>query len=280
MSIRRTVKKLLSKSPTIDNTLRTLDFELKRKQDFSKLDSKERDLLLEIQKNGYVILPDFYDKEFCNACIKDTDWLLENKKEFIHKTTDLRIFGAEELSENIMKFSTNELFYKLANTYNAKPTSCGFTLTNKVEATGAKYGSGGGGWHRDSYFRQFKSLLYLNDVNEDNGPFQIIQNSHNRKQKSKDTKSANLGSLQVGFEEETVNRILKDEPDRLRTLTGKAGTVIMVDSSAVHRGQPVKKGVRYALTNYFFEKTQLNSHLVEHFSPLVAPQKILKMGQS
>ena len=66
MSIRRTVKKLLSKSPTIDNTLRTLDFELKRKQDFSKLDSKERDLLLEIQKNGYVILPDFYDKEFCN----------------------------------------------------------------------------------------------------------------------------------------------------------------------------------------------------------------------
>ena len=179
-----------------------------------------------------------------------------------------------------MKFSTNELFYKLANTYNAKPTSCGFTLTNKVEATGAKYGSGGGGWHRDSYFRQFKSLLYLNDVNEDNGPFQIIQNSHNRKQKSKDIKSANLGSLQVGFEEETVNRILKDEPDRLRTLTGKAGTVIMVDSSAVHRGQPVKKGVRYALTNYFFEKTQLNSHLVEHFSPLVAPQKILKMGQS
>lgn len=280
MSIRGKVKKLLSKSSIINTTLRTLDFELKHRQDFSKLDDKEKELLLEIKKNGYVIIPDFFDKEFCHACIKDTDWMLENKKELVHKTTDLRIFGAEDLSENIMKFSAHELFYKLANAYNTKPTYCGFTLTNKVEATGAKYGSGGGGWHRDSYFRQFKSLLYLNDVNEDNGPFQVIHNSHDLKQRTKDTKSGNLDSLQVGFEQEVVDNILRDDPDRLHTLTGKAGTVILVDTSIIHRGIPIKKGVRYALTNYFFEKTLLNSHLVEHFSPLVSPQKVLKMGQN
>ena len=32
-------------------------------------------------------------------------------------------------------------------------------------------------------------------------------------------------------------------------------------------------------TNYFFENTQINSHLVEHFAPLVSPEKVLKMGQ-
>ena len=51
--------------------------------------------------------PDFFDKEVCDACIKDMDWMYENKKEFVHKSeyADHRIFGAEELSENINKFN-------------------------------------------------------------------------------------------------------------------------------------------------------------------------------
>jgi hypothetical protein len=279
MLFRKIAKKVLSKSPKAYTAMYTFNYERSHRQDFSNLKEEEQKLLKVIQNDGYVVIPNFFSKVLSEACIKDMDTMYENKKELIHKSdyADYRIFGAEELSENIRRFSDHELLNRLANAYNAVPTCCGFTLAGKIEATGHQYGSGGP-WHRDSYFRQFKSLIYLTDVDENNGPFQIIRGSHKNDQITKDTKSANLDSMQCSFDQDTVEKLLKEEPNRLVTLTAKAGTVVLVDTSAIHRGTPLKSGVRYALTNYFFEKTQINQHLVDHFSPLVNPQKVLSMS--
>ena len=165
----------------------------------------------------------------------------------------------------------------MAAIYSGVSTVCGFTLAGRIKAGSTDYGSGGP-WHRDSYFRQFKSLLYLTDVDENNGPFQVIRDSHKPEQISKDSKTGNLESIQCTFSHEIIEKIIKNDLDRLKTLTGKAGTVVLVDTSAMHRGLPLNQGTRYALTNYFFEKSQINEHLVEHFSPLVAPNKVLELG--
>lgn len=277
MGFRKLAKKIISKSPSLYSSIHTMNFERTHKQDFTKVDDNAKKILLEIQRNGFIVIPDFFDTDFCNACIKDIDCMLENKKEFVHTQEDLRIFGAEDLSDNISKFANDELFNILANTYNATPTCNAFTLAGKIVYSGQEFGSGGS-WHRDSIFRQFKSIVYLTNVDENNGPFQVVINSHLPKQIQQDEKSANLDSMQSRFDQQTVERLLKQNPERLKTLTGKAGIVILVDTSIIHRGIPMKKGTRYALTNYFFEKTQINSHLVEHFSPLVSPEKVLKMG--
>jgi len=278
---RKIAKKILTRSPKAYTAIHTSNFERTHKQDFSKLGDKEKEALLEIQKNGYAVIPNFFDKEICEACIRDMDVMYDTKKEFVHNTeyADSRIFGAEDLSENIRKFADDSFLHKIANAYNAVPTSNGFTLAGRIKATGHEFGSGGS-WHRDSYFRQFKSLLYLTDVNVENGPFQVIHRSHRSKQISIDSKNANLESMQCSFNQNIVEKILNESPDRLKTLTGNAGTLVLVDTSIIHRGLPLEEGVRYALTNYFFENTQINSHLVEHFAPIVSPDKVLKMGQN
>ena len=86
--------------------------------------------------------------------------------------------------------------------------------------------------------------------------------------------------MQCSFNQNIVEKILNESPDRLKTITGNAGTMVLVDTSIIHRGLPLEEGIRYALTNYFFENTQINSHLVEHFAPIVSPDKVLKMGQN
>jgi len=267
------------KDPSKYTAVHTLNFELKHRQNFSKVDDEKKEILLKIKKDGYIVIPNFLDKSFCDSCIKDSEWMFENKKEFIQDIFDMRIFGAEELSENIKKFADDKLINEIAEAYNAVPTTMGFTLTNKIEAKDQEFGSGGS-WHRDSYFRQFKSILYLNDVNENNGPFQIVTKSNKSNQIKKDTKIGNLEQMQSRFDNNEIEKIIENEPERVHTLTGKAGTLILVDTSTIHRGKPLKNGIRYALTNYFFEKTQINSHLVEHFSPLVSPEKVLKMGNT
>lgn len=276
--IRKIAKEILKKSPKFYSTIHTMKFENSHKQDFSKLDNKSQKILLEIKNSGFSIINDFFDKDQCNECIKDMDWMYKNKKELIHGSdnNDLRIFGAEHLSKNIFDFSRDSFLHSLANAYNSVSTVNGFTLAGKISAIGHEFGSGGP-WHRDSFFRQFKSLMYLTDVDENHGPFQIISGSHLRKNIDLDSKNAGLDSMQCQFNQDIVEKILKEDSSRLKTLTGSAGTVVLVDTSAIHRGYPLKQGNRYALTNYFFEKTQINQHLVEHFSPLVSPEKVLEL---
>ena len=191
MVFRKIAKKIISKSPSLYSSVHTMNFERTHKQDFSKVSEKERKILLEIQKNGFAVLPEFFDTDFCNACITDIEWMFKNKKEFVHTQSDLRVFGAEDLSENIEKFGNHKLFNTLANTYNATPTCNAFTLAGKIFYNGQEFGSGES-WHRDSIFRQFKCIVYLNDVDENNGPFQLVINSHMPKQIKQDEKSAEL----------------------------------------------------------------------------------------
>ena len=195
---RKIVKKILTKSPKVFTAVHTTNFERSHKQDFSQLDKKEQDLLMEVKKNGYAVIPNFFDNDQCQKCIDDMDNIFKNNKEFVQKQEDLRVFGAEELSENIKIFFDHPLLNKLAKTYNGVPTCCAFTLAGRIETLGkdAEYGSGGP-WHRDSYFRQFKSLIYLNDVDENNGPFQLIHQSHDTKEE--DRKKADLEHMQSSF---------------------------------------------------------------------------------
>jgi len=257
-----------------------LNQKLRNIQNFSKFEKNEQNILYQLQEKGYAVIPNFVDENFCKRCINEFEKMLVDHYEYVQKQSDLRIFGAEELSKSIREYSSKKFLFDLANHYNAEETYNAFCLANKIEFSdlSKKIGSGGG-WHKDSVSRQFKSILYLNDVDETNGAYQVIEKSHKLGNVLKDMKMANMKFKKTRFADKQIEQILEREPSRLKTLTGKAGTLIVKDCSVIHRGSPLKRGERYALTNYFFQKRKISSKLVEHFSPIVSPEKVLDLNK-
>jgi hypothetical protein len=102
--------------------------------------------------------------------------------------------------------------------------------------------------HVDAFSKEFKSFLYLDDVDEGNGPFAYIpgtQRAHLRRI----VKQLRDGSAGTGFSNEELKRSIGREVK----LTGEAGTLILADVRGFHRGTPQLDRSRSALVNYFFE---------------------------
>jgi hypothetical protein len=141
------------------------------------------------------------------------------------------------------------------------------TMANKTTFIDNNKGSGQG-WHRDGVNFQYKSILYLVDVDEQNGPFQMIQNSNKLKNIIDFCTKYNLDIFNIRIDENTVQDYIIKKTSELKTITAKAGTLIMVDTSVIHRGKPLLKGTRYALTNYYYPKILVNKYK-KSFSPMI-----------
>jgi len=112
-----------------------------------------------------------------------------------------------------------------------------FLMANRIDSVPGNLGSGGG-VHRDSpYAHQIKMIWYLSDVDEENGPFQYVAESHRSVIKTRHLYPLGVTRFDR-FHESSI------------TLTGKAGTLLICDTKCLHRGAPIKKGSRYALTLY------------------------------
>jgi hypothetical protein len=89
-------------------------------------------------------------------------------------------------------------------------------------------------WHRDKEdWRMIKVALYLNDVDEFGGPFQIVKPDVNNWLVKNLSQYKGLNHLEL-------QKLLdKEFPDLLTSCIGKAGTIIFTDTSLFyHRGKP------------------------------------------
>ena len=223
----------------------------------------------QLKKEGICVIENYWSPEQCAKVRDEIDRILVEHPDFIHphSKADFRVFGAENLSNEIAQFSTDTFLGALASDYNREPSAVAFTLAGKLPESKNNKGSGEG-WHRDAFFRQFKSIIYLTDVEKMNGPFQFIQKSHSFWQVLKDVWIAKLGYMQYRIKDEQAEAIVNDSPSRLKTYTAKVGTLILVDTSSIHRGMPIESGVRYALTNYFYPSKRIQKELFEQFAPI------------
>jgi len=217
---------------------------------FTKVDAEYAHTYDQLKRDGYVVIPDFIDnkksQELIDAFEGKTNLDRVWKDE---KGSDTRIFGIDRVDPSYNSvFNThglNSIFKKYIDRFSYYH----FIMANKVCYKDDNVGSGGG-WHRDVVNRrQLKFIMYLNDVDTSNGCFQYIKYSHRIPEKWKINRILNRPQSDVRYTEQEANLLFSNNYQCI-DLVGKAGTLIIVDTSGIHRGSPIKQGTRYAATNY------------------------------
>tara|TARA_B100000767_G_scaffold275759_1_gene315170 strand:- start:13570 stop:14364 length:795 start_codon:yes stop_codon:yes gene_type:complete len=230
-----------------------------------KISSYEKNFVDKLKKDGFVVIKDYISKEECIKIISKIDFCIENYKEKIwndKEFSDQRIFGAEIILEEINKFYENKQIKLIGEKYTGYKMKNLMAMANRVIYKKNNEGSGGG-WHKDAYYNQFKSILYLNDVNNENGPFELIEKSNKIFDTLKIALKLCKGYPNTRFSDKEVSKLDKI---KIKRILGSAGTLILVDTSLIHRGLPLKSNIRYSITNYYSPE-DIYENLAKQFLP-------------
>ena len=212
-------------------------------------------VLNEVRKNGYYVIDNFYSDSHCDKIKSEINRLIKtkNNSKFYHESNDFRIYGSNFKSDIIDKFNKNKFLNDLSNLFYKTNSLAFFTLSALINYKENSTGSGGD-WHRDiSLPGQFKAMLYINDVYE-NGPFEYIKNTQNSFSLFYGIIKCNVKSGANRLNSKNIGGFLKSKRYEKVSFKAKKGTLIIFDSFGIHRGSPLKKGHRYAITNYYFTK--------------------------
>lgn len=230
-----------------DNPIPTLDCKF--------LIPSETSIIYILKTYGICILKNYYSNEIIDKLTNKFHKIFnknKNKIEILDKedcSNDERIFHAEKYSTTLKKiWSDNEFFNNIALTYTNHRLNKK-TLINKVVYEEGLIKNSGAGWHRDNHDCQFKVLMYLSDVNEKNGPFQFITNSSKKYIGYPKPRTENYNTR---FHDKTIEDLMeKNENCNKHDVIGEKGTIIIVDTTYIHRGKIIEEGERYAITEYF-----------------------------
>jgi hypothetical protein len=222
--------------------------------------SAEESMLMQLNVHGYAILHDYLDRQTCEKLCKTIDQSIQLYPSSVWKGVagaDERIFGVELLGGTLFKFFNDPFLIEIGSLYFKNKLANLLTLANRIRYKPDNIGSGEG-WHRDANHFQFKAIVYLTDVNDDNGPFQLIRNSHKYFQTIKDIFYMDVDvPLQTRFTDRQIDTLIARDPNRIVTIKARAGSLILVNTSLIHRGAPLLSDERYAIFNYYYPSDEV-----------------------
>lgn len=203
-----------------------------------------------LDKDGITFLEDVYSLDECNYYIKKFSKIIEK----------LKVNGSDLCQDCTMIRNPYRHDIHLANLiYNAKVDSIllemidkDYVLINsnvinrKMDKSIKKSAKNmGDTWHTDSHYTMNQTrrlqkgfgyivIILFNDFTEENGGTLYLSNSISKRDKPQ--KSGEYNNL-------------KDYP--LKTITGKAGTVAIMDSGMWHKGGKPSKSDRWSMFSYY-----------------------------
>lgn len=210
-----------------------------------------RKIILSLNKYGYAILENHFNDELITRMRIDNIEKLTNHETKFDNGIESRLFASERSIVSNQIFSNDLMIGKIGQIYlgmSVKNIGCMANIVRPDE--NAEVGSGGD-WHRDSWFPQFKAMMYLTDVEVcGDGAFEVLAGTH--KLRSKFIHIKQFKHFGLRFNSTEVETRMNDK-DR-RFIPGKSGTILMFDSSSIHRGSPNFNQDRVAITNYYYQR--------------------------
>lgn len=212
-----------------------------------------------LKKNGLYVIDKVYDQTFCHDAITFMDTYQQDDIDWHYANTETRIWNAEKKSPLLAQFyqACNLVMTRLLQKEVAASTL--LAIRNKA-LDPADVSLTKGRWHLDAFSKQLKIFLFLTDTTEESGPFEFLPKTHTKFFKYRTLlkgiyiKPSNLWSggkrAYQKLDDEWIEKLKKKGFESTSFLC-KAGTVVIVDTSAIHRAKPCISNVRYALTAYY-----------------------------
>lgn len=219
-----------------------------------------------IAKKGFFKIENYLSPGDCDRFIDEIDKYLGTSSVSAWTDdagSDRRIFHANRMIKDFEGIFQDPFIHQLASEFYGSRNINGFLLANRLIPVDGNLGSGGG-WHRDSPTRsQLKAIIYLSDVTERNGPFTLVSGTHRKVKVIREMLLGRFLPAQYRFTDAEIEAYVGSTKDQMvKSFTGKKGDLFLVDTKAIHRGIPMEKGVRYAITFYLFSG-EIPGHMLE-----------------
>lgn len=225
----------------------------------------------ELSNYGIHVIPNYLSGDQCDAACKQLRDALKRRRDFIHQNDDDRLFGVEHCIDEASFLKNDRFLADISEYVNGEPSETFFVLGGLLEAGGQ--GSSGGGWHRDAYFTQVKGMIYLTDVTPENGAFEYVLGSHKLRSIIQQHRAKDTSILQTRFADNDADEFLKRNNYVAKKITGAKGTLVIFNSTGLHRGTPILDGFRLSLTAYIFPSRLKNQGIIDKFYPVLGHHK-------
>ncbi len=220
-----------------------------------------------LARYGYAVLPNFVSAETAQG------WLRLCERQELYspvvegETRSERIRKAPEVIPELRPFFSDPRIVHIARSI-IGPRALAFRENVFRKDFVGRTGAFDQYFHNDSWRHRLKFFLYLNDVGSENGPLAVVPGTvHGFWKFWHDLdlyQLQNVGADSLIHDEVSVfvGSLLPHQSYKLFrrlgvspvTVTGKAGTLVVFDARALHRGEVLKAGSRTVLESYWIEE--------------------------
>lgn len=212
-----------------------------------------------LKKDGYLLFNQAYPQDFCNSIIQFIDKYQKTYNiEKNYSETELRIWSAQNEHPLLSRFfeESNHMMSSILDSPIVGNTL--LAIRNNplnIDDDSSRIRR----WHIDSFATQYKIFLFLSDTTELSGPFEFIQNTHRKLFKFKMLCQGSYFKFsQLKNDKRSYQHLREELIEKLiasgycpKPILCKAGTLLIVNTSSIHRARPCIQDQRYALTSYF-----------------------------
>lgn len=210
-----------------------------------------------IRKQGFAVLETRVSELACSHFMAFIDQYENNKSEINYAGTEKRIWDSQLLDPAVKAFGamSDQI---MGIVFNRTPklktvlSYSNFPIPHQEQLITGR-------WHLDSVRNQYKLFCFLTKTEERTGPLELLPGSHLTAFKLWPLFTGQYISLtDLGTGKRCYQQLDEHWVDaQCRKVGGsvpllcEAGTLILVDTSAIHRARPCLEGKRYALCTYY-----------------------------